>query len=211
MEGFKAFLPFAKTISNVGCKEIQANTTVSDTRENPGNSSANIQVEKANFSYNHPSENEICQDSQEFATPSPTPNRKRRTASSNCLVDAPSAVDRVIEHLQNKRGRNDYDATELIFLGYAKTIKSFSLERQAQTKLEIAQVIMKQEIEHIREQARITAATKTPIQNPIPLEQDSNSQSNSVILELEHSPMVEDQPSTENSLASFFSRYDSDF
>lgn len=99
----------------------------------------------------------------------------------------------MIEHLQNKRRSNDYGATDLILLGYVKTIKSFSLERQTQTILEIPQIIMQQEMERIREQAQMTLAPKTPIQSPIFSQSDSNSQTHFVIFKLEHSPIVEDQ------------------
>jgi hypothetical protein len=38
-------------------------------------------------------------------------------------------------------------ATELLFLGYAKALKTFTPRRQSITKIKIAQIFMEQEIE----------------------------------------------------------------
>lgn len=109
---------------------------------------------------NEPNEDDIenSQNNAEHATSSAgkqanKPNRKRNTAS----FIAPSSVNKVLEYFQNKRGRYNFDATELILLGYAKTIKTFSLEKQAKTKLQIDEIIMRQEIEHQREQQQRSA------------------------------------------------------
>jgi hypothetical protein len=55
-------------------------------------------------------------------------------------------VEKVMEYLQNKCSRTNLDGTERVFLGYAKTMKTFCFIRQAITKMKIAQIIM--ELEH---------------------------------------------------------------
>lgn len=51
----------------------------------------------------------------------------------------------------HKRHKSDLSPTEMIFLGYARTIETFSPKLQAITKLKIAQVIMEQEMLHFQE------------------------------------------------------------
>lgn len=57
----------------------------------------------------------------------------------------------MVNYFENKRARYDKTPIDLIFSGYAKTVKSFSLKRQAITKIKIAQIIGDQELEHIEE------------------------------------------------------------
>ncbi|CAL1671958.1 unnamed protein product [Lasius platythorax] len=160
MEAFKPYLSFANTVSNVSCSHTQE---VSNDDSSEHDSDTKRQNENALD--NQPNEDDIenSQNNAEYATSSAgkqanKPNRKRNTPSSSI----PSSVDKVLQYFQNKRGRYDFDATDLILLGYAKTIKTFSLERQAKTKLQIAEIIMRQEIEHQREQEQRPAIQSIP-------------------------------------------------
>lgn len=79
-----------------------------------------------------------------------TPNASTsREASVKRNSEAPS-VGEVIKYFEGKR-EPEYDAIDYIFLGYAKTIKTFSGTRQAVTKMKIAQVVMEQELLHQQE------------------------------------------------------------
>ncbi|KAJ2945406.1 hypothetical protein O0L34_g212 [Tuta absoluta] len=62
-------------------------------------------------------------------------------------------VDKVLSFL-NSTSTADYDAIDLIFLGYSRTIKKFSPHRQALAKYNIAKVIMEAELEHIQEMSQ---------------------------------------------------------
>jgi hypothetical protein len=48
------------------------------------------------------------------------------------------------------------DATELLLLGYAKTLKTFTPRRQPITKMKNAQIFMEQETEQEKKSARIS-------------------------------------------------------
>lgn len=49
--------------------------------------------------------------------------------------------------LESKKFIGDLDATELVFLGFAKTVKTFSPLVQARLKVKIAELLLDQEIE----------------------------------------------------------------
>lgn len=51
----------------------------------------------------------------------------------------------------NVNGPNSFDAVEHLFLGYAKTVKTFSSRRQIEVKMRMAQLIMEEEILHLQE------------------------------------------------------------
>lgn len=59
------------------------------------------------------------------------------------------STEKVLEVLN--RMETKYDDVDLICLGYAKTIKKFSPNRQTLIKYEMAQLMMKHETEHHRE------------------------------------------------------------
>ena len=194
MEVFKPFLQFSKTVSNVRCDVVEINEI-------------NNIDDVENSQLCPPDAYETVQDSGDFAEiPTSIPQtRKRSTATLNSTYNiqntTPSALDKVIGHLENKRGRYDYDATDLLMLSYSKTIKSFSLERQAQTKFEIAQILMQQEINHIREQQEeLISKDEAPTHSPITL--DSSSLTDSITVELVDPPLLRN-----NSFGSFLSGY----
>nr|XP_021194075.2 uncharacterized protein LOC110378940 [Helicoverpa armigera] len=92
-------------------------------------------------------------------------NKSRRMhASPDPLIDDTyvtqsheSDADRVISYFAKRDQNNsradiaDLDETDLIFLGYARTIKKMKLQRQATLKFEIAKLIMEAEVEQAQE------------------------------------------------------------
>ncbi|KAK7863926.1 hypothetical protein R5R35_012437 [Gryllus longicercus] len=71
--------------------------------------------------------------------------RKRRSES-------PSCVSEIIQYFESKK-ETECDATDCLFLAHAKTVKTFSRQRQAIIKMKIAQLIMEQELLHLEELA----------------------------------------------------------
>jgi hypothetical protein len=63
-----------------------------------------------------------------------------------------SSVEKEKDYLQNTRSFINLDGTERIFVGYEKTVKTVSSIRQAITKINIAQTVMEQELEHEEQQ-----------------------------------------------------------
>jgi hypothetical protein len=60
-------------------------------------------------------------------------------------------TDKVLHCLQNRTQHHGFSAMEHIFLGYAKTINSFSSRRQVEGKMKIAAIMMELELQHIEE------------------------------------------------------------
>ncbi|XP_041985497.1 uncharacterized protein LOC121737832 isoform X6 [Aricia agestis] len=75
-------------------------------------------------------------------------SQRRRQISSDSK-NTFSNTDRIIRYLENKK--SNFDATELIFKGYAKSIKQFSIPRQARIKMNIAKMIAEEEVAHYEE------------------------------------------------------------
>jgi hypothetical protein len=63
-----------------------------------------------------------------------------------------SSVEKEKDYLQNTHSIINLDGTERIFVGYEKTVKTVSSIRQAITKINIAQTVMEQELEHEEQQ-----------------------------------------------------------
>lgn len=76
--------------------------------------------------------------------------RRHRTPASSISKNIFLNTDKIIQYFENNK-RNDYDATELILLGYAKSIKQFSVQGRARIKMNIAKIIMEEEIAHFEE------------------------------------------------------------
>ncbi|CAH0398023.1 unnamed protein product [Chilo suppressalis] len=69
-----------------------------------------------------------------------------------------SQVDKVFDFLSKRH--TDYDDIDLIFLGYAKTVKKMSKSRQATVKFHVAKLIMESELEELGETTVTTLDTK---------------------------------------------------
>ncbi|GLV33330.1 hypothetical protein CBL_08600 [Carabus blaptoides fortunei] len=120
-------------------------------------------------------------DSQPIAsTPSTQPTKETHSSKQNLkrrkILEPKScpSVDRVVHYLENKRKCDGKTANDLIFSGYAKTVNSFSLKRQAITRIKIAQIIAEQELKHIEEMESMTKSSSSasgflsPSPTPLP-------------------------------------------
>lgn len=74
-----------------------------------------------------------------------------------------SNIDKVLEHFQNKKktSPNVMDGIELLIMGHAKTIKTFSARRQAIAKNKIAQLIGELELEQIDEDTVTSSSSES--------------------------------------------------
>lgn len=82
-------------------------------------------------------------------------NKRFRDLSQKNIEKDPqySNFDKVLEHFEKKRktSHNAMDGIELLMMGHAKTIKTFSARRQAIAKNKIAKLIGELELEQIDE------------------------------------------------------------
>lgn len=81
-------------------------------------------------------------DAVQSSTDECPPRKVRRTEP---LVDYGEAAE------CTNAAAGEMDVVDHLMLAYAKTIKRFSLRRQAETKMQIAQLILRQELEEIEE------------------------------------------------------------
>ncbi|XP_038210732.1 poly [ADP-ribose] polymerase-like isoform X2 [Zerene cesonia] len=92
-----------------------------------------------------------------ISSPHTDQNNRKRTFDLN-----ESQVDRFISLLNNRKDDMEHDETDLIFLGYARTLKQMSKRRQATVKFRIAKIIMEAELEDAEES---NAPVMMPTQN----------------------------------------------
>lgn len=88
-----------------------------------------------------------------ISPPCSTSQIKRKQGREKDIVKNVSNIDKVLEHL-NKKPKftpSAMDAVELLMMSHAKTIKTFSLKRQANAKKLISSIIGDLEIEQIEE------------------------------------------------------------
>lgn len=145
MEHFKSYMAFAKTDSNIP-PLVDSNQYQGERPE------IDLTLDSIDFEEQF-SENDINEDPQPATNTLHTSeirplreqgNRNTRNTQKENKRST-SSVDTVVHYLENKRRQVDMDAIDLIFLGYSKTVKSFSKKRQALTKMKIAEIIMQQE------------------------------------------------------------------
>ncbi|XP_063545691.1 uncharacterized protein LOC134753679 [Cydia strobilella] len=92
----------------------------------------------------------------------PTKNKEKHSKHNfgsdsdnlECVIEQPDSKKRRIhsdlnvDHVktQNNRDVHEFDDIELIFLGYAKTVKKMPLKRQISVKMKIAKIMMEEEL-----------------------------------------------------------------
>lgn len=86
-------------------------------------------------------------DSQQESNSLPDQTKRKRKKIKENISD----IDKILQYLEKKSVYESFDAIEYLFLGYAKTVKSFSPQRQITVKMKIAKLIMEEEIEHYEE------------------------------------------------------------
>lgn len=135
MSFFKYFLKFADTESNISLPDdAQENDPAQ--AEDRAKDQTTVQMETP------PPKKKIC-----------------RTVSARTKEETgQSSVDKVVSYLQSKKlGQSEHDEIDMVFLGYAKTIKKFTNKRQIITKFRVAKILMEEELKNMEEQT--TTAT----------------------------------------------------
>jgi len=96
-----------------------------------------------------------------FSASPKNPRKKIRDLSQN--DSQCSNIDKVLEHFKNKSktSHNAMDGIELLMMGHAKTIKSFSARRQAIAKNKIAKLIGELELEQIDEDTATSSSSQS--------------------------------------------------
>lgn len=164
MEAFRPFMSFAKTVSNI--------TDVRDER-NSYSESADIHIHEASQSpsSSKPLQDELtldaeddlaCRETAENSSSRETlislpknirSNPSKRTKRTN-EMETPSPTETVLSYLKEKHSSENKRASEaidLIFSGYAATIKKFSPRMQINAKLKFAQLMAELELQHEQE------------------------------------------------------------
>lgn len=145
MEIFQPFLTFTKTSSNVPeylseTESTEALNVIDNTQE------TNIKQETETNDFFENLENTDMN-----TTPPRTTKKQKNTISST--PKATSSAKEKIRYFKKKKPTETKNDLDLLFLSYARTIKKFSGKRQAETKLQIAQIIAQEEIMHYEEQS----------------------------------------------------------
>lgn len=205
METFRPFMSFAKTESNIAEVTGEENTdgesmTADINRSEPSQSPLSSRTPQDEFTLDI-EQNVACTQeeggSSSRQTPVSLPKNSRRTNSNKrikAVEETESPTEKVITYLKDKHSscKNktaEMDAIDLIFAGYAKTIKKFSPQMQINAKLKLAQVMSELELQHEVEAAgssashpstrcssRGTAELLTPLRSPTSID-SSNSAS----------------------------------
>ncbi|XP_063393495.1 uncharacterized protein LOC134678739 [Cydia fagiglandana] len=98
-------------------------------------------------------------DATECNSKQPTKNKGKHSTNNfgsdsdnlECVIEQPNRKKRRINSdpnmkSQNNRELHEFDDIELIFLGYAKTVKKMPLKRQISVKMKIAKIMMEEEL-----------------------------------------------------------------
>ncbi|XP_054257577.1 uncharacterized protein LOC128982656 [Macrosteles quadrilineatus] len=155
MERFKPFLGMAKTVSNISATETQGTDVNNEVVFEPdvgNNNHDHISADgqspvREPIEINRPDNVDLASEPR---------IKKRKTQSPGNSNN----VDKVVQYLEGKN-KIQLDATDHLMLGYSKTIKTFSRARQAQIKLQIAQIINLGELEQLREEDLSTSCSSS--------------------------------------------------
>ncbi|XP_055908371.1 transcription factor Adf-1-like [Eupeodes corollae] len=140
MEIFKPYLKFAQINTKTGFHDNNSSDPTSTLRLQLPSSPKNT---SESFSFD---QQKTLQ--EDVVSPHRSPmTRKRKRAR-----DQDSSANKVIKYLKEKKQSKtavhckDLNATELMFLGLAKTITTFSARRQASVKMRIANMVLEEEL-----------------------------------------------------------------
>lgn len=153
MDFLRPFLKFSKTATNVcnddnGSNELPQCNYLSQTENLAASTNLETSLNPTTPILKRTMEESENVDTDVEAVIPRTKKKLIKETVSGCT----SGVDKVISFLKQKKSDTEsMDATELMFLGYAKTIKTFSARRQALTKMKISQLVMEQNLLQIEE------------------------------------------------------------
>lgn len=117
---------------------------------------ANNSVDDESITTSFPYVWKDLEEQQQQQLASHSPSRTITTAKRKRAADTADAdvADKILHYLDRKQKHLEayrLDAVEHIFLGLAKTVKTFSQRRQTEVKLKITQIVMENEFEHLNE------------------------------------------------------------
>jgi hypothetical protein len=127
MESLKPFLAYAKTDMNLEPLHVrQLDETENDLDYNKELSTEHHSViedeDTGNTTFGF--ESSLSPTTEQPSTPQVQSSKKRKS------IDKTSNINKVVHYLENKCRLTDMDSTELLFLGYAKIVKTFTPRRQ---------------------------------------------------------------------------------
>ncbi|KAI4470685.1 denn domain-containing [Holotrichia oblita] len=136
MSFFKPFLQFANTESNIGSVEatFQLEDDTRDLAHSPAQSHLQCAVPTAVGT----------------SVEEPKPTEREKVVKKKCSDDKSniSSVDKVLSYLQAKQSnlKNATDDLQLLFMGYAVTVRKLSPRQQTLVKHKIAMILMEAEL-----------------------------------------------------------------
>ncbi|XP_045467019.1 transcription factor Adf-1-like [Harmonia axyridis] len=151
MEGFRPFLSFTKTSSNVS--EIlseESNTGILEIAEPDNVRQHSIEQKYKIFESSSSSTPSISQTNPKVAPTNDTSSCKKGIKKRK--FEPSTSVQEMIAYFEGKR-KKEHDAIDAVFLGHASTVRTFSPKRQIEVKMRIAQVIMEFEFLNLEESA----------------------------------------------------------
>lgn len=149
MEEFKPYMPISKPESSTSEQPVEEETS-----EHKFSHSIQLSDSAPESDIEDPLAQETSKTDNDYEY---TESHIRSTSSIIEHKESKRSIDVVKEPVYSfdtivqKRQKFDLSPLEMIFLGYARTIETFSPKRQAKTKLKIAQLIMEQELQHYEE------------------------------------------------------------
>lgn len=163
METFRPFFAFAETVSNIADdnsnhseRDHSLNTRSLDTHEEE-------QYEEL-MPENVASPRQSRYTDGEHTLSENNTKRRKRTAK-RLVPEENSSVNAVLEYLKNKRSAPSMDAIDIMFQGYAQSLKQFSPQRQAKVKIKIATIMAEEEMLHQQEQILSSECTHSSFQS----------------------------------------------
>ncbi|KAF5297667.1 hypothetical protein FQA39_LY11998 [Lamprigera yunnana] len=142
MEMFRPFLTFTARNRNLRGTNRQT-TTVTIPKEEHGV----VCITDIEDTSRNQTDDVIVEVQEPIRTESIPQSTSSKTPKANLQIDS---VGRHVTNFFAKK-EQEMDATDLLFLAHASTIKTFSGKRQAIVKMRIAKVIMEEEIQHQEE------------------------------------------------------------
>lgn len=179
MEGFRPFLNFAKTTSNVQDISSEDYTEEIDTEHAENEEDTEVEeIRPNNLCQNfEKSSTDIIQlqtsTSAKSITSSVTPPSNATSRNDSTLEKTPlkrnenrkrkpepsSSVQDLMTYFNSKK-RVEHDATDKLFLAHAATVITFSARRQIEVKRIVAQIIMEHELLQLEESTSTNYQTR---------------------------------------------------
>lgn len=146
MSFFKSFLQFANTESNVDSLETTSHLQEAETQHSIYSSARSQSSLESASAIPTATETSVEEPEITDTATSQTPRvvKKRRCDKKPEI----SSIDKVLSYLEKKQSnvQTSHDEIDLLFMGYAATVKKFSRKQQILVKHKIATIIMEAEL-----------------------------------------------------------------